>query len=66
VIVEAEGCDVTVVYRHEGLSWWAESRQVPSLFAGDQSLAGAQARVREVLGNNRSILHVVEPREAGK
>ncbi len=43
------GKQVIVRYHHEEGSWWAESQDLPSLFAGGDSLEDARAMVRQVV-----------------
>ncbi|HEX3041622.1 MAG TPA: hypothetical protein VHP56_05985 [Solirubrobacterales bacterium] len=40
---------VHLTYSHEEGSWWAESEQVPSLFAGGDSLDEAKELARQVI-----------------
>lgn len=51
---------VHLTYGHEGGSWWAESEQLPSLFAGGDSLDDAKQlawqAVRDEFGDDIAIV----------
>jgi predicted RNase H-like HicB family nuclease len=42
---------VHVTYHHEDGSWWAESEQLPGLFAGGDSLEDAKGLARQVVSD---------------
>lgn len=54
---------VHLTYSHEEGSWWAESEQVPGLFAGGDSLDEAKELtrqvVREEVGNDVTLIEWV-------